>query len=119
MTKQQEIQYLDEVLRQLPGESYLASTLKHIRVQFESDIRSDFETLPDLRIVASEHWCALKDRDAAIVEAKAHRQEVAHLTERIEVLKRTLLDYRDTFSAIAYACQDTCNRFLKPQIKKD
>jgi len=103
------------MLQQLPRESYLASTLRHIRVQFESDIRSDFETLPEFYQIESERLAAMKDRDVVIKEIKEHRHELAQLAGRVEILKKTLLDYRDTFSAIAYACQDACNRVLKSQ----
>lgn len=48
MRKQQEIELLDTLIQQTPRNSYLRSMLEHLRPQFESDIRSDFETMPNL-----------------------------------------------------------------------
>jgi predicted nuclease with TOPRIM domain len=67
MKKADEIYLLDSLIQQTPKNSYLRTMLDHMRVQFESDIRSDFSTLPDFAEIEREA-VALRTRQAELVK---------------------------------------------------
>lgn len=87
MSKTQEIARLDAILKNLPVESYLYSTLRHIRLQFESDIRSDFETLPDM----GEIRLQIDAARALLENLRAVRADVEEQTRLLEARARKAL----------------------------
>jgi hypothetical protein len=94
MRKQQEIELLDTLIQQTPRNSYLRSMLEHLRPQFESDIRSDFSTLPDVAALERE-GLALTERNRQLHRLNAdvekqirdQRQQQGYLYSRIKTLK--------------------------------
>lgn len=91
MSKNQEIQRLDAILKNLPVDSYLSETLRHIRVQFESDIRSDFPTLPDLRQITNDKLAEQAALDAVRKEIAVAQQKLATLQAKAEQAKNDLV----------------------------
>jgi len=54
VTKAEEIKLLDDIIERAPKRSYLRTTLRELRVQFQIDIRNDFDTMPNLAQMESE-----------------------------------------------------------------
>lgn len=109
MTKQEEIHNLKEIIAGLPAQSYLASTLRHIAVQFEQDIRSDFLTLPDLaainREIASQNETSQKLANAL----SAKRAEVAALEGRAAAATRAIEQAKEKLREVARTVIDYCD----------
>jgi hypothetical protein len=94
MRKADEITLLDTLIQQTPRNSYLRSMLDHLRPQFESDIRSDFSTLPDIALLESE-GVALVEQNAKLKRLNAdvakqlqdQRRTQAYMFNRVKALK--------------------------------
>ena len=110
MTKSQEIELLKTLIGQVPRDSYLASTLRHLAPQFEQDIRSDFLTLPDLREVTHEHWEAVKAKDAVLKELAAKREELSLAEARAKIAANQIAQAKHSLREIQYEIQNFCNR---------
>lgn len=80
MTKAEEIKLLDDIIERAPKRSYLRTTLKELRVQFESDIRSDFETMPNLAQME-------KERLQIMGEIRARQLTLAGLETKVQNLR--------------------------------
>jgi predicted nucleic acid-binding Zn-ribbon protein len=100
MKKADEIYLLDSLIQQTPKNSYLRTMLDHMRVQFESDIRSDFSTLPDFRQIEREAVELRKRNDElekqkADVEReiRAQREQQASMYRRLEALKKEAVEF--------------------------
>lgn len=92
MTKNQEIERLDQMIATTP-EGYLKSLLAHLRPQFSVDIRSDFLTMPDLRELETD---VLKARaQLAAVTNEVNRQR--------DVLKALDAQHREILARITDA----------------
>jgi hypothetical protein len=92
MRKADEITLLDTLIQQTPRNSYLRSMLDHLRPQFESDIRSDFSTLPDIALLESEGVALVEQNaklkrlnaDVAFNRVKALKDEVMQAGAMLE-----------------------------------
>jgi hypothetical protein len=87
MRKADEITLLDTLIQQTPRNSYLRSMLDHLRPQFESDIRSDFSTLPDIALLESEGVALVRLNADVAKQLQDQRRTQAYMFNRVKALK--------------------------------
>jgi len=104
MTKAEEIKLLDDIIAQAPKRSYLRTTLRELRVQFESDIRSDFETMPNLAELERER-AGLQDY------IRSQRKQVSEIETKVRCLRaereRMIIEIHSKAVYIANRALDT------------
>lgn len=111
MTKDQEIAKLDEIISNLPKQTYLASVLKHLRLEIINDIRSDFETLPDLNRIQEELAQAIIRRDEAERDAREQDRMVKLLYSNEAALRASIEDAKSTLRRLDVSINLTLGKF--------
>lgn len=111
MTKQNEINKLDEIIATLP-DSYLRDTLRHIRIQFEQDIRSDFPTLPNLNAITSDIIAARQELKNLETLLATKRDNVEMLESRAGIAQRGIDTAKRQLHELAHNIIDITNRRL-------
>mgnify|MGYP001565600133 CR=1 FL=1 len=87
MTKAEEITQLNGIIKSLP-DSYLRDLLNHLQMQFESDVRADIPTLPDIRKLELATDAAKKDCETAYAKLRGIVEQVRVAEIRLAHLER-------------------------------
>lgn len=102
LSKQQEIDLVKALARQLP-DSYLKDMLSHIQIQFESDVRSDFPCIPNLRQI--EIRCNELGKQESELKGT-----VDQLQQDLMEIKRTNCNLVSSIRATAMTLRDDAQR---------
>lgn len=99
LSKQDDIDICKGLVEALP-DGYLRDTLRHICLQFEQDVRSDFPTIPDLRAIQLD--VLTRQQELADVRCEVHelkkerdavRSELETLTSRLRGQMSTAMSW--------------------------
>lgn len=91
MTKAQEAQHLERIIRECPP-GYLHDMLLHLYPQFLADLKSDFITFPDIRGYLDQVRIKEKELEALGQKITERRAELAKTEERLKDNRRALED---------------------------
>lgn len=113
MTKDAELKTLDSFIENCPRDSYLGSLLRHLRPQFEADMRSDFETLPDLAALERERIEARQRVKELLAHQEKIRQEILGQRAAQAAIYEYLNEAKSKVFSIAASLETVVNNFHK------